>query len=81
MCHFWTQNGPICPNKKKFSEKKPLLINLAPIIHAYLHSKNQSQTSIYKETLTIKDTETFPALLSEPDFPPGMQFSQNVKGP
>ena len=69
------------PKQKKVFRKKTLLISLAPIVHAYLHSKNQSQTSIYKETLTIKDTETFPALLSEPDFPPGMQFSQNVKGP
>ena len=33
MCHFWTQNGPICPN---FLFQK----NLVPIIYAYLHPKN-----------------------------------------
>ena len=69
------------PKQKKVFRKKTLLINLAPVIHAYLDPKYQSQISIYKEILTIKDTETFSALLSEPDFPPGMQFSQNVKGP
>ena len=31
--------------KQDFSEN--LLINLIPFIHAYLHSKNQSQISIY----------------------------------
>ena len=44
MCHFSTQNGSICPNQHI---SKNLLINLVPIIHAYLHSKNQSQISIY----------------------------------
>ena len=33
MCHFWTQNGSICPNKIFFQK------NLVPIIHAYLHPK------------------------------------------
>ena len=37
MCHFSTQNGPICPEQ---NTSENLLINLVPIIHAYLHSKN-----------------------------------------
>ena len=44
MRHFWTQNGSISPNEN-FSEN--LLINLVPIIYLYLHSKNESQMSIY----------------------------------
>ena len=44
MWQFWTQTGPICPNQN-ISEN--LLTNLVPIIHAYLHSKHQSQISIY----------------------------------
>ena len=37
MRHFWNKNGPICPNKH-LSEN--LLINVVPVIHAYLHFKN-----------------------------------------
>ena len=33
MCHFWTQNGSICPNEFFFQK------SLVPIIHAYLHPK------------------------------------------
>ena len=44
MCHFCNQNGPVCSNQN-ISEN--LLINLVPIIHAYLHYKNQSQISIF----------------------------------
>ena len=44
MWQFWTETGPICPNQN-ISEN--LLTNLVPIIHAYLHSKHQSQISIY----------------------------------
>ena len=42
--HFWTQNGPFAQTKI-FSEN--LLMNLVPIMHAYLHSKSQSQILIY----------------------------------
>ena len=41
LCTKW----PISPNENFFSEK--LLINLVSFIHAYIHSKNQSQILIY----------------------------------
>ena len=44
MHHFWAQNGPF-PQMRFFSENP--LISLVPFIHAYLHTKNQCQISIY----------------------------------
>ena len=44
MHNFWAQNGPF-PQMRIFSEN--LLMSLVSFIHAYLHTKNQSQILIY----------------------------------
>ena len=41
---FAPKMGPLAETN---SFKENLLINFVPIIHAYLHSKNQVQVSIY----------------------------------
>ena len=81
MCHFWTQNGSISPNKI-FSEN--LLINLVPIIHLYLRSKNQRYQSIH-EILTTKEywnlihQEPVLAITWEPDFSQTRRFHRILK--
>ena len=44
MRYFWAQNGPF-PQMRIFSEN--MLMSLLSLIHAYLHTKNQSQILIY----------------------------------
>ena len=44
MSNFWAQNDPF-PQMRIFS--KNLLVTLVSFIHAYLHTKNQSQILIY----------------------------------
>ena len=44
MCHFLAENGPLA-KQELFSENA--LISLVPFVHAYLHTKNQSQILIY----------------------------------
>ena len=44
MRHFWAQNRPFV-QMRIFSEN--LLITLVSFIHAYLHTKTQSQILIY----------------------------------
>ena len=44
MCNFWVQNGPF-PQMRIVWEN--LFTSLVSFIHAYLHSKNQSQILIY----------------------------------
>ena len=51
---FRTQNGPFV--QTKIFPKKKLLINIAPIIHAYLHSKNSKvRYQSTNEIMTIKE--------------------------
>ena len=53
LCHFWTQNGPICPNEIVW--EKDLLINIASsIMHIYILKIKVKHQSI-NEILTIKE--------------------------
>ena len=54
ICLFSDPKWAICPNEN-FSKKK-LLINIAPIIHVYLHSKNSKvKYQSTNEIMTIKE--------------------------
>ena len=44
ICNFWAYNGPYV-QMRILSEN--MLMNLVPFIHAYLHSKNETQILIY----------------------------------
>ena len=81
MCHFWTHNGPICPNQ---NISQNLLINLVPIIHVYLHYK--SDINLLMKYWCLKNPKShWPRAIFgynnlRTRFFPGMQFLQNVRG-
>ena len=76
MCHFWTQNGPICPNQN-ISEN--LLINFLFFMTIYIPKMKVSYQSIdeilmIKEYWNLIDREPFLAITWEPDFSQACSF-------
>ena len=53
LCHFWTQNGPICPNEIVW--EKDLLINIASSIMLIYILKIKVKHQSINEILTIKE--------------------------
>ena len=49
MYKFWAYNNPFAQMRIFFSEN--LLMNLVPLIHAYLHAKNQTQILIQSQNI------------------------------
>ena len=81
---FWAQNGPF-PQMIIFSEN--LLMSLVSFIHAFLHTKNQSQILIYKRNVDVErilKSHWRRAIFGynlRTRFFPSMQFSQDVNEP
>ena len=82
MCHFWTQNGPICPNQN-ISEN--LLINFLFFMTIYIPKMKVSYQSIdeilmIKEYWNLIDREPFLAIITwEPYFSQVCSFPKILK--
>ena len=83
MCYFWMQNRSISQNEN-VSELN-LLINLFPIIHLYLYSKNQIRYQSINKILKIKEYWNFIcrdavlAIAWESDFSQPCSFHRMLK--